>query len=102
MRIKFIATPTVIRGILVGIVCLLSINSNAQYSRISCEEQIIKLRKIYIVILNKMVIMPPLAQLSAGIIKALDEGVKNLNSGNYQACVDGLTRNIKIVEGYAK
>jgi hypothetical protein len=46
--------------------------------------------------------MPPLAQLSAGIIKALDEGVKNLNSGKYQACVDGLTRNIKIVEGYAK
>ena len=102
MRIKFIESPILIQVFVAGIICICSTNSYAQYSREGCQEQINRLRQIYIVILKKTPGMPPLAQLSPGIRRALDEGERNRDLGNYQACVDETKRNIKIVEGYAR
>jgi len=81
---------------------LLPTISHAQYSQKNCQEKINRLREIYIVILKKIPIMPPLAQLSSGIQRALNEGEKNRDAGNYVECVNETERNIKIVEGYAR
>jgi len=67
-----------------------------------CQDRINELRNIYIVILRKIPAMPPLAQLSLGIQRSLNEGESLRDSGNYQGCIQMLDRQIEIVRGYAK
>ena len=85
-----------------GPIFLVPVSVHAEYAKVECQNQINDLREIYIVILRKTPAMPPLAQLSPGIRRALDEGERNRDFGNYQACIDETKRNIKIVEGYAR
>lgn len=76
--------------------------SYAQNTNQECQAEIKKMREIYIVILRKIPAMPPLAQLSPGIERALNEAEMNRNSGDYRSCVINMQRQISIVERYAR
>ena len=67
-----------------------------------CQNEINRMRDIYIIILRKIPIMPPLAQLSRGIQNALNDAEQSRNSGRYVQCVNDMRRQIEIVEGYAR
>lgn len=74
----------------------------AQYSVQECQTEISKMREIYIVILRKIPAMPPLAQLSPGIQRALTEAEASRDMGDYRSCVINMQRQISIVQGYAR
>jgi hypothetical protein len=83
----------------------LSINSEfafAQYSRPDCQSEINRMREIYIVILRKIPAMPPLAQLSRGIVRALSDAESSRDAGDFNQCVVQMKKQIQIVEGYAR
>lgn len=77
-------------------------HSHAQSARDDCQYQINRMRDIYIVILRKIPAMPPLAKLSAGIQRALNDAEESRDSGDYKSCVSNMRRQIEIVEGYAR
>lgn len=85
----------IIHMLLVGEVC-------AQYTKSECQQKINNLREIYMVILGKIPLLPPLAQLSSGIQRAINDGEKNKELGSYEACVQETESSIQIVQGYAK
>ena len=74
----------------------------AQYSRPDCQSEINRMREIYIVILRKIPAMPPLAQLSQGIVRALNDAESSRDAGNFNQCVVQMRKQIQIVEGYAR
>jgi hypothetical protein len=74
----------------------------AQYSSQECQSEINKMREIYIIILRKIPIMPPLAQLSPGIQRAINEAESSRNQGNYRDCITNMQKQISIVQGYAR
>lgn len=74
----------------------------AQFSRQECQGEINRMREIYIVVLRKIPAMPPLAQLSQGIQRALNDAESSRDSGNFQQCVVQMRKQIQIVEGYAR
>jgi hypothetical protein len=74
----------------------------AQYSRPDCQSEINRMREIYIVILRKIPAMPPLAQLSQGIVRALNDAESSRDAENYNQCVVQMRKQIQIVEGYAR
>jgi hypothetical protein len=74
----------------------------AQYSRPDCQSEINRMREIYIIILRKIPIMPPLAQLSQGIQRALNDAESSRDAGNFNQCVVQMRKQIQIVEGYAR
>ena len=85
---------------------LISLLSNklalADYSRFECHSEINRMREIYIVILRKIPAMPPLAQLSQGIQRALNDAESSRDAGNFNQCVVQMRKQIQIVEGYAR
>lgn len=85
---------------------LISLLSNnlafADYSRFECQSEINRMREIYIVILRKIPAMPPLAQLSQGIQRALNDAESSRDAGNFNQCVVQMRKQIQIVEGYAR
>jgi hypothetical protein len=85
---------------------LISLFSNklalADYSRYECQSEINRMREIYIVILRKIPAMPPLAQLSQGIQRALNDAESSRDAGNFNQCVVQMRKQIQIVEGYAR
>jgi hypothetical protein len=74
----------------------------AQYSRPDCQSEINRMREIYIIVLRKIPIMPPLAQLSQGIQRALNDAESSRDAGNFNQCVVQMRKQIQIVEGYAR
>ena len=74
----------------------------ADYSRSDCQSEINRMREIYIVILRKIPAMPPLAQLSQGIQRALNDAESSRDSGSFNQCVVQMRKQISIVEGYAR
>ena len=74
----------------------------ADYSRSDCQGEINRMREIYIVILRKIPAMPPLAQLSQGIQRALNDAESSRDSGSFNQCVVQMRKQISIVEGYAR
>ena len=74
----------------------------AQYSPQDCQGEINRMREIYIVILRKIPAMPPLAQLSQGIQRALNDAESSRDAGNFNQCVVQMRKQIQIVEGYAR
>jgi hypothetical protein len=90
-------------GPTLGVACALtSLPSISQVSRQDCQAEINKMREIYIVILRKIPAMPPLAQLSPGIQRAINDGEMRRDSGDYSGCVANMQRQIAIVQGYAR
>ena len=81
---------------------LFSEHAFAQYTRQDCQSEINRMREIYIVILRKIPAMPPLAQLSQGIQRALNDAESSRDAGNFNQCVEQMRKQIKIVEGYAR
>jgi len=77
-------------------------NTNGYFDKQSCQGEINRMRDIYIIILRKIPAMPPLAQLSGGIVAALSDGERSRDDGNYDQCVTEMQRQIKIVEAYAR
>ena len=77
-------------------------NMNGYFDKQSCQGEINRMRDIYIIILRKIPAMPPLAQLSKGIVTALSDAERSRDEGNYDQCVTEMQRQIKIVEGYAR
>ena len=87
------------------VLLILLINSKfvfAQYSGQDCQGEINRMRSIYIVILRKIPAMPPLAQLSQGIQRSLNDAESSRDSGNFQQCIVQMRKQIQIVEGYAR
>jgi hypothetical protein len=78
-----------------------SLPALAQYSRQDCQSEINSMREIYIVILRKIPAMPPLAQLSSGIQRALNEAEASRDATDYRNCVTNMKRQISIVKPYA-
>ena len=76
--------------------------TNAQFSRQECQVEINRMREIYMLILRKIPTMPPLAQLSKGIQRALNNAESSRDSGDFNQCVVQMRKQIKIVEGYAR
>lgn len=76
--------------------------ASAQYSLQDCQAGINRMREIYIVILRKIPAMPPLAQLSQGIQRSINDAESNRDVGNFNQCVVNLRKQIQIVEGYAR
>ena len=76
--------------------------SGAQYSRQECQQEINNMRDVYIIILKKIPAMPPLAQLSFGIQRALNDAEHNRDIGDYRSCIDNMRKQISIVQGYAR
>ena len=74
----------------------------AQSSRQECQFEINRMRDIYIVILRKIPAMPPLAKISPGIKRALDDAETSRDAGDYSGCVANMQRQIAIVQGYAR
>lgn len=74
----------------------------AQFSRQECQGEINHMREIYIVILRKIPAMPPLAQLSQGIQRAINDAESSRDNGNFNQCVIQMRKQIQIVEGYAR
>jgi hypothetical protein len=64
-----------------------SLPALAQYSRQDCQSEINGMREIYIVILRKILAMPPLAQLSSGIQRALNDAEASRDAADYRNCV---------------
>jgi hypothetical protein len=81
---------------------IISKSTFAQYSRPDCQSEINRMREIYIVILRKTAAMPPLAQLSQGIQRALNDAEASRDTGNFNQCVVQMRKQIQIVEGYAR
>lgn len=67
-----------------------------------CQGEINRMREIYIVILGKIPAMPPLAQLSQGIVRALNDAESSRDAGNFNQCVVQMREQIQIVEGYTR
>ena len=76
--------------------------SLAQYSRQDCQSEITRMREIYIVILKKIPAMPPLAQLSSGIQRALNDAEMSRDAGDFKSCVTNMRNQISIVQSYAR
>ena len=76
--------------------------ASAQYSLQDCQAGINRMREIYIVILRKIPAMPPLAQLSQGIQRSINDAESKRDVGNFNQCVVNLRKQIQIVEGYAR
>lgn len=74
----------------------------AQNSRTDCQSEINRMREIYIAILRKIPAMPPLAQLSQGIQRSLNDAESSRDAGNFNQCVVQMRKQIQIVEGYAR
>ncbi len=60
------------------------------------------MKEIYIIILRKMLAMPPLAQLSSGIQRALNSAEISRDAGDYKSCVANMQSQISIVQSYTK
>ena len=89
-------------SITLGLLLLLfSLPALAQYSRQDCQSEINNMREIYIVILRKIPAMPPLAQLSSGIQRALNDAEASRDAAEYRNCVINMKRQISIVKSYA-
>jgi hypothetical protein len=73
-----------------------------QYARQDCQAEINRMREIYIIILRKIPAMPPLAQLSSGIQRALNDAEMSRDNDDYRSCIVNMQRQISIVQGYAK
>jgi hypothetical protein len=83
----------------------LIVNSNlviAQYSSTDCQDEINRMREIYIVILRKIPAMPPLANLSRGIKGALSDAESSRDAGDFNQCVVQMRKQIQIFQGYAR
>jgi hypothetical protein len=91
-----------LRGLLILLLACKSGVALADYSRSDCQSEINRMREIYIVILRKIPAMPPLAQLSQGIQRALNDAESSRDSGNFNQCVVQMRKQISIVEGYAR
>ena len=50
------------------------------------KQEINNMRDVYIIILKKIPAMPPLAQLSFGIQRALNDAEHNRDIGDYRSC----------------
>lgn len=74
----------------------------SQYARQDCQAEINRMREIYIIILRKIPAMPPLAQLSSGIQRALNDAEMSRDNGDYRICIVNMQKQISIVQGYAK
>jgi hypothetical protein len=74
----------------------------SQYARQECQAEINRMREIYIIILRKIPAMPPLAQLSPGIQRALNDAEMSRDNSDYRNCIVNMQRQISIVQGYAK
>ena len=72
----------------------------ADYSRYEYQSEINRMREIYIVILRKILAIPPLAQLIQGIQHALNDAESRRDAGNFSHCVVQMRKQIQIVEGY--
>ena len=89
-------------SITLGLLLLLfSLPALAQYSRQDCQSEINNMREIYIVILRKIPAMPPLAQLSSGIQRALNDAEASRDAADYRNCVINMKQQISIVKSYA-
>jgi hypothetical protein len=60
------------------------------------------MREIYMLILRKIPAMPPFAQLSKGIQRALNDAEARRNSGDFNQCFVQIRTQIQIAEGYAR
>jgi len=74
----------------------------ADCSRYEYQSEINRMREVYIVILRKILAMPPLAQLSQGIQHALNDAESRIDAGNFSHCVVQMRKQIQIVEGYER
>ena len=74
----------------------------SQNSRQECQAEINKMREIYITVLRKIPAMPPLAQLSSGIQRALSNAEMSRDAGDYKSCVVNMQSQISIVQSYAR
>jgi hypothetical protein len=95
------------RNAAVFLITLLTILSKptvtyAQFSYQDCQSEINRMREIYIVILRKIPAMPPLAQLSRGIQRALNDAESSRDARSFDQCVVQMRKQIQIVEGYAQ
>ena len=97
------SNTTKILKILLGIYSLLnSFSAFGQYARQDCTAEINRMREIYIIILRKIPAMPPLANLSSGIQRALNDAENNRESGDFKSCIVNLKSQTAIVEKYAR
>jgi hypothetical protein len=78
-----------------------SLPALAQYSHQECQVEISKLREIYVVILRKIPLMPPLAQLSSGIQRALSDAEMSRDAGDFKRCIVNMRSQISVVQSYA-
>ena len=76
--------------------------ASAQHSLQDCQAGLNRMREIYIVILRKIPAMPPLAQLSQGIQRSINDAESNRDVGNFNQCVVQMRKQIQIVEGYSR
>jgi len=76
-------------------------SANVEFSKQSCQKEINEMREIYISILRKIPAMPPLAQLSGGVQRALDQAERSRDSGDFKSCVIDMQRQISIVKPYS-
>ena len=74
----------------------------SQNPRQECQAEINKMREIYITVLRKIPAMPPLAQLSSGIQRALSNAEMSRDAGDYKSCVVNMQSQISIVQSYAR
>ncbi len=74
----------------------------SQFARQDCQAEINRMREIYIIILRKIPAMPPLAQLSSGIQRALNDAEMSRDNGDYRSCIVNMQKQIAIVQGYVK
>ena len=79
-----------------------SLPAFAQYLRQDCQSEINRMREIYIIILKKIPAMPPLAQLSSGIQRALNDAEMSRDAGDFKSCVINMRSQISIVQSYAR
>ena len=79
-----------------------SVPALSQHSRQECQAEINKMRDVYIVILRKIPAMPPLAQLSSGIQRALSEAEMSRDAGDFKSCTVNMQSQISIVQSYAR
>ena len=88
--------------ITVALLCHITMASaNVEFSRQSCQKEINEMREIYISLLRKIPAMPPLAQLSGGVQRALNQAERSRDSGDFKSCVLDMQRQISIVKPYS-